>query len=167
MVEIQPRANAFALIFSEAECLRLGLDKGKEYELTKAGNGIWVLVEGNIAAAKNQASMQQQVAKQQTPAQPPMAIDEMEHKIIGLLRKTTARDRIEGWFEKKLTEEEKKKFGEMLTQGKVVRYKSSEAYRKSLYTLPAKSAVQEKVENKEKPIEEFSLEQDGFLVVKN
>src|SRR3989344_7035835 len=90
-------------------------------------------------------------------ALPKKEIDEMEQKIIDILRKTPTRDRMEGWFEKKLSEPERKKFAEMLANGKVIKYKSSEVFRKSLYNIAPKSAKREvaekKFENREKPIE--------------
>ena len=103
-----------------------------------------------------------------TPA-PQKMPDETEQKIIGLLRKTAPRDRMEGWFEKKLSDGENAKFAEMLKDGRVVKFKSSETFRKALYTLPKiqPGAEAKRFENREKPIEEYTLEKDGFIVVKN
>lgn len=154
MVKIIPKGSAFMLSFSYEECGTLGLKAGCEYELSKARDGLWVLVE---TAAKKQ--------------EPKIQVDDTEQKIIGMLRKLPPRDRMEGWFEKKLTEEERKKFSEMLTNGAVVKFKSSEVFRKALY-VPGKHtaktrAPEKSFENKEKPFPDFTLEKDGFVVVKN
>ena len=169
MVEIQPRGNAFGLVFSEAECMRLGLDKAKEYELTKAGNGIWVLVEGNIVSGK-QVTVQRLAMAQQANRGSGQTIDETEQKIIGYLYNWQLKDRVQGIFEKKLSGAELKKFGEMLSKDKVWVFKLNEKYRKAIYKPMAekeKAKNQAKFENREKPIEEYTIENDGFLVVKN
>ncbi len=163
MVEIKPKGNSFSLLFTEQEVTRLGLEAGREYELTKVREGIWVLAEGATIAKK--AETKKEMPKQMQP------FDGMEEKIAQILRKTPTRDRMEGWFEKKLTDGEREKFAQMLSEGKVIKYKSSEVFRKSLYALPKKPEKNEiaarKFENREKPIEEFTIENDGFVVVKN
>ncbi len=169
MVGIKPKGSSFTLVFTGDEAKRLGLDKESEYELSKAREGMWVLIKG--AKANSTAMAEHAAAEPAKPQNQQKPIDETEQKIIGLLRKTPARDRMEGWFEKKLSEAERKKFAEMLGQGRVIKFKSSETFRKALYTLPPKgtgrAAEEKKFENMEKPIEEFTLEKDGFLVVRN
>ena len=84
------------------------------------------------------------------------------------MKKKQLRDRVEGTFEKLLNENELKKFSEMLKQGKVEKFKLNEKYKKAVYQLPEKSkATVKKFDNTEKPFDEFTLEKDGFLVVKN
>ena len=148
MVQITQKGNNFALVFSVDEAKHLGMNSTCEYELSKARDGIWVVVEQGPLEKKA-----------------PLQIDETEQKIIGMLRTLAPRDRMEEWFEKKLSKVEAEKFREMLKDGRVIKFKSSEVFRKSLYTLPKKSETKtssaKNFENKEKPIEEFSLEKDG------
>ncbi|HIH09539.1 MAG TPA: hypothetical protein HA254_02605 [Candidatus Diapherotrites archaeon] len=153
MVKITKKNGSFSLVFAPEEAMAAGLQPEKEYELSKARDGIWVMVEGAAQAVQK----------------PPAAFDGAEQKILELLKKLPNRDLMEGWFEKKLSEAEKAKFKEMLEKGAVIKFKSSEHFRKALYIIPKKSRADpgQKFDNTEKPIEEFSLEKDGFLVVKN
>ena len=88
-----------------------------------------------------------------------------------MLRKLPPRDRMETWFEKKLSSSERKKFEEMLQKGTVRKFKSSEVFRKALYIVPkaivSQKSAEKKFDNVERPFHEFTLEKDGFLVVKN
>ncbi len=186
MAQVAKRGTAFMLSFSAAEAKELGTKPDAFYELSKARDGIWVLVEGaGVGAGKGAA--EKNVGRETAPGEGKAAeeknlwqsdghmraeqTDDVKQKIIGLLRKAPPRDRMEGWFEKKLSPEERKKFAEMLARGEVVRFKSSEVFRKALYTLPKKivkpTQTPRKFENTEKPFQDFTLEKDGFLVVKN
>lgn len=159
MAQVAKKGNSFTIYFTEAEAKELGMKAGTLYELFKAREGIWVLTETHEAKEHDQKPAREK------------EIDEVEQKIIGMLRKLPPRDRMEGWFEKKLVAEEKSKFEQMLAKGIVTRYKSSEVFRKALYTVPKKSykeqEAEKKFENTEKPFQEYTLEKDGFAVVKN
>ena len=154
-MEITKKNNGFAIIFSEAEAKQLGIDHKKEHELSKAKDGIWILTEGQ--AKKNPAIPEKK--KETTP------IDEAEQKIIGLLKKFSLSERVEGSFEKQLSKDELKKFSEMISQNKIEKFKLNESYKKAVYKLAEENP--NKFDNDEKPFHEFTLENDGFLVVKN
>lgn len=142
MVEAQKKDKEILLNFSNEESEAIGLDPKKEYSLAKASDGIWVLVEGKEKI--NQ--------------------DNLEQKIIGLIKTASLSDRVEGTFEKKLKNTELAKFKEMISQNKIEKFKLNESYKKAVYQEVGKAP---KFENKEKPFQEFTIEDDGFVVVKN
>ncbi|MCR4369083.1 MAG: hypothetical protein NUV67_04220 [archaeon] len=149
MVKALGKGAELRLVFDEAEALELGFDSSKEYALVKAKQGIWILTE---------EQRQQALAKKEPE------IDEMEQKIIGLLNKLSLSERVEGSFEAKLSPEGKKKLEEMVGTGKIEKFKLNESYKKAVYQVPEKKL---NFENTEKPFHEFTLEDDGFVVVKN
>ena len=184
MAQVWKKANGCFVTFTEGEAREIGANPGKEYEVAKAKEGIFLLIEA-ASKKEKQGPVENDilsagrkhlpnVEKKEDPASDRKktgGIDAIEQKIAGLLRKTPARDRMEGWFEKKLGKEELAKFREMLADGRVIKFKSSEVFRKALYTLPKKEAIHREAmlafENTEKPFQDFTLEKDGFLVVKN
>lgn len=155
MAKARKEGNLCIIEFAEHEAKEIGLPSNKEFELAKAKEGIWVLtVAGDAKKTEEKAP-----------------IDDSEQKIIGMLRTLQPRDRIEGWLEKKLNEQEKKKLEEMLKDGRVIKFKSSEVFRKALYVLPkempGKKAAERNFQNTEKPNYDYTLDKDGFMVVKN
>jgi len=143
MVKAVKEGNTTYITFSDTEANSLGLNPANEYELAKAKEGIWILTEGK---------------------EKPM-IDDAEQKIMSHLKKLSLSERVEGNFEKKLTPDELKKFEEMLKQNKIEKFKLNKNYKKAVYQLAGQG--QKKYENKEKPFAEYTLEKDGFVVVKN
>lgn len=150
MVEVSTKGDSFVLAFSQAEFNELGLDPNKDYKVVKVDKGVWVLLEKGRKIEEE--------------------ADELEKKVIAILKKKDLRDRVEGKFEKYLNEGELKKFNEMLKQGRIVKFKLSKKYKKAIYKL--KEELEEKEKKKEevmeeKPFGEYSLEKDGFIVVRN
>ena len=142
MVQAQKKDKEILLNFSNEESKAIGLDPKKEYSLAKASNGIWVMVEGKEKKSS----------------------EDLEQKIIGMIKTASLSDRVEGAFEKKLKSTELSKFNEMVSQNRIEKFKLNESYKKAVYQLPVKAV---KFENKEKPFQEFTIETDGFVVVKN
>lgn len=167
MAQVAKKGSQLLISFTQVEAKELGMKPETWHEISRAREGIWVLVE-NTAPAPARAAEEKKPAQETRPGQ---GIDEVEQRVAILLKKTPTRDRMEGWFEKKLDREELGKFREMLADGRVIRFKSSEVFRKALYTLPKKQAGRDDAarafENVERPFQEFTLEKDGFLVVKN
>ncbi len=146
MVKAIKKENEFSLEFTEQEAQALGLNHKKEYLLAKARQGTWVMAEGAEITAVLQ-------------------VDETEQRILGSIKKLELRDLVEGIFEKKLKPDELKKFGEMLKSGKVEKFKLNESYKKAVYR--AKEQEKNQFENTEKPFQEYTLENDGFVIAKN
>jgi len=142
MVEAQKKDKEILLNFSKDESNAIGLDPTKEYSLAKASNGIWVMVEGKDKKIS----------------------EDLEAKIIGMINTASLSDRVEGAFEKKLDATQLAKFNEMITQKKIEKFKLNESYKKAVYQAPGRVG---NFENTEKPFQEFTIENDGFVVVKN
>lgn len=161
MVKITRTGKELRLAFSREEADTLGLSPEKEYDFSKARDGIWLLTEN---PAKTAPAEKKEVI---LPAN--VTVEDTEQKIMGLIRNLPPKDRMEGWFEKKLTAQEKEKFTQMLSKGLVAKFKSSESFRTSLY-VPGKAAEnrhEKQFDNNEKEPHNYTLEKDGFMVIKN
>ncbi|GEM_PF-2457003 len=176
MAQLAKKKDIFLLSFTDSEAKELGAKGGAWYELSKAREGIWVLSEYSDSKAAQGAKAKSPDAKfpeppaDAKPVEKPAEIDELAEKIIGMIAKLPPRERMEDWFEKKLSEAEKAKLKELLASGRVVKFKSSEVFRKALYTVPKsdpRPKIPTKFDNAEKPFQDFTLEKDGFVVVKN
>ncbi len=150
MPRLKKQGREFFLAFSEQEAGELGLETGKEYDLGRAKQGIWVLSEKQ---------------GQEKPVQME-AIDDA--RIFDLLAKKNLSERVEGKFEKQLNEKELERLKQLLEEGKIIAFRLNEKYKKAVYKIaPEKKKESENANAPEKPIEEYSIDTDGFLVVKN
>jgi len=151
MASITSKGDEFCISLSQQEFNDLGLEPAKLYEFVKVKKGVWVMLE----AGEQKFELKE--------------VDSLEEKVVGLLKQKDLKDKVEGRFEKLLNEKELKKFEEMLKAGKVIKFKLSDKYKKAVYKLQNNNSTQtsSQIENKEKPFEEYTLEKDGFVVVKN
>lgn len=135
---------------SDEDLKSLELPLDKDFEIIKAKKGIWLLTES--------APIPKPVEK----------VDELEQKIIGYLKKKLPTDLVEGKFEKTLSKEELDKFKQMLTEGKIEKFKSNPKYIKFIYRPKTATNTRPIIfENVEKNPEDYSLEKDGFVIFKN
>jgi len=150
MPRLERQGKGFALFLTEEEQKRLGIEEGKELEINRAKQGIWVISEGNRE-------------KKALPEK-----NELDVKIFDLLFKKSLSDGVEGKFESFLSEKELARFRELLAEGKIVNFKLSDKYKKGVYKIAGeKRKESENPEAQEKQIQDYSLEKDGFLVAKN
>ena len=160
MVETKDEKTKKILLFSKEEAIAIGLNKEKKYELTKIKDGIFILVEGNEKEKSIPAKIVEQkidiVKKETNPT---------EQKILGFLKTFPLSDLVEGNFEKKLLPNEIKIFEELLSSKKIEKFKLNKSYKKAIYRETNPTLI--KFENAEKPFPEYTLEKDGFLIVKN
>lgn len=161
MPKTERKDKGIALVFSEKEANELGLREGTGMELYKAKQGIWVL-----ASTENTKEQEMPAeTEKQTPSLEQLQIDA---KIFSLLESKNIADRVEGKFEAQLSQKEKERFRQLLKEQKIVLFKSSPKYIKFVYKkAPEKKKESEQENALEKPIEEYSLEKDGFLVARN
>ena len=149
MAELRRTGNDFALLFDEIEAKKLGLKEFQEYNLFKATNGIFVLVE-------------KQTKK-----------NELDEKLFDLIEQSDLSMRVEGTFEKMLEPEMRKRFNELVSQGLIQKFKLNQGYKKAVYKTKNEleqkpSLAQIKEVNKfEENIEDYSIEKNGYLVIKN
>ncbi len=168
-ITISTKGNQFALLVSQRLFNELELNPDANYELLKAKKGVWVLIEK---------------AREGKEAKP------IDKRIYSLLKQKSLKEKVEGKFERFLNREEQKRFREMLQEGSIVAFKLSEKYKKAIYKTreeiekeqqagkgqkeeqKAGEEIKEeqrgsKGQGKEKPIEQYTLEKEGFLVCKN
>ena len=153
-VAVSRKGSDFVLVIPQEMLGEFGIDQNAEFELFKAKPGIWVLVGEKAASEKSPVDL----------------------KILALLKEKGLKDRVEGMFERFLGKEEMPRFREMVKEGSIVEFKLSPKYKRAVYKTRqeaeenVKMAENGKVKKpepgngKEKPIEGYSLDQDGFLV---
>ncbi len=152
-IRAEARGNEFALLIPQKKSSQLGLGANASYELIRVKEGIWVLTA------------------EETPEQEENPLD---RTILSMLRQKSLHERVEGKFERSLNKQQLERFREMLKEGRIVAFRLSKKYKKAVYKtreeLRKGKPVGKESENplaKNKPIEDYCLETDGFLVCKN
>lgn len=149
-------------ILNEEEAKLLG--EGKEYELIPNQKGIFLLIEKGLVKEKEGAEVKK-----------PISGEEEKQQVIAIIKKSRLSDLVEGKLEAVLDQKQKKALLELVATGKVFVFKLNETYKKGVYRVKeevAEDKAREKKESenvfaKEKPLEEYTLESDGFLIVKS
>jgi len=179
MAKAEKIAGSIALKLSEAEAKSLGFAEGKNYSIAKVRDGLFVFEENSQATNASQPQKQgnalQKPAQAEAAEKPPEAqkqnpFVETDFKIFSLLESLPPAQKVEGRFENELSKEELGRFNALLKEGRVEKFKSSPKYFKFLYRASPKAAMKKESESpeaKEKQIDEYSLERDGFFVAKN
>lgn len=154
-VKVSVTDKDFFLVLPKELMAKLELDPSADYELVKAKKGVWVLVAGEKPVVKE---------------------NPLDKKILSLVREKDLRDRVEGKFEKLLNKEELLRFKELLKEGQIIAFKLSPKYSKAVYKTreevegPKDNGSEEKDFPSgavEKPLDQYSLEKDGFTVCSN
>jgi hypothetical protein len=173
-ITVSGKGSNFELLVPQRLFKELGLKPDASYDLARARDGIWVLLESK-----------------ENP---------LDRKIFSKLRKSDLKERVEGKFEKILSKEEMPRFKEMLEEGSIIAFKLSPKYKRSVYKTkeeieknikiakpgkgqqdagqgkPAKDLPKqapnpkkdsESSNSEEKPLDKYCIEKDGFLVCKN
>ncbi len=148
--------NGNRLTFEGKELEKLKIDESMDFEIVQVKEGVFM-----IAGEK--------------PGERPA-----DEKIFSYLRGKPLKNLVEGEFEKLLDREEKERLKELLAEGAVVKFRLSPKYKKAVYRLKEKEGKGKRQEGKarqgkrdssftekEQEIGEFSLEKNGFMVVKN
>ena len=149
------------IILNQEEATLVG--EGKEYEFIPNDKGIFLMIDKDHLKEKE--------GKQVCVSVP--ALEEEKQQVIGLIKSTRLSDLVEGKFEVLLNEGQKKALLQLVTTGKVFVFKLNETYKKGVYRVKEDS-VEEKKEKKEseyldapeKPFDKYTLEADGFLIIK-
>lgn len=176
MVIVAAYNGGFALVLSEREFNEQGFDPNREYEVLKAKDGLWVLVDKRPLKA----------AAAPSPAESEQAA--LEGKLAALIRSKSLSERVEGKFEKQLADKELAGFQRMLKEQKAVLFKLP-GYSKGVYKLPDELEAPKKKEDApatppsaaaqaspaspveslvvEKKPEEYTLAKDGFQIIRS
>jgi antitoxin component of MazEF toxin-antitoxin module len=176
-VSVSASGNDLSIVIPQALLAELGLDKGADYELVKAKDGIWVLTK------ESQKQPEKPVAAAQTPAAaaPPNPKSPLDERIFYMLEKLKLEDKVEGKFEARLGKAELARFKELLKDGAIIPFKLTPQYKKAVYKAREeiegakanrenKASVKKESEisgAKEKPIEDYCIERDGIMVCRN
>jgi len=176
MSPIRVRIEELSKILPLDAIKQAGFPPKGELELTSLESNTWLL---SLSPAQTDL-----LASQNTPISP------MQQKVLRLLKTHRLPDLIEGRFERFLADEELKAFRELVERGKIIVIKSNPKFDKGIYreamseelraavqthssrTAPTASAsVEKKIVThtvvEEKPVEEYSLVNDGFMVLRN
>ncbi len=144
------------------------LVEGKNYELIPNQNGMFLLIDKELT---------KEPPKQESQKKPLITEEWNEEKqqVIGLIRKLNLSDLVEGKFEASLNEKQRKALLSLVATGKVTIFKLNESYKKGVYKVKEENAPKTEREKKEsedfnaleKQFNEYTLEQDGFLIIKS
>lgn len=158
-------------LLTSAQMVEMGFPSKGEIELSKLEENTWML-----SALSGQKDLNENAAAPFSP---------LHQKVLRLLKTHRLPDLIEGKFEQFLSSEELKAFRELVERQKVVVVKSNPKFDKGIYreamspeqqaanraphsTTPRaeiKKVTHTMVE--EKPVEEYSLLQDGFMILRS
>ncbi len=111
MVLIARKGEPYSFILPDEQAEKLGLERGKEYELAEVKRGLFVLYECKV---------------KKTSA-------EFDNHIFALLREKSLSERVEGKFEELLSKGERERLKELIREGRVVPFRLNERYRKAVY----------------------------------
>ncbi len=143
------------------------LGEGKEFELIPNNKGVFLLIDKHLL--KEKEGQQVCVAVPQKDL-----LEEEKQQVIGLIKQGKLGNLVEGKFELTLNEKQKKALLELILNGTVFVFKLNETYKKGVYRVKEDEIVQETREKKdseninaiEKPFDKYTLEEDGFLIIK-
>ncbi len=149
------------IVLNQEEAELVG--EGKEYEFIPNDKGIFLMID--------KSHLKESEGKQVCVNVP--SLEEEKQQVIGLIKSTRLSDLVEGKFETILNDEQKKALLQLVTGGKVFVFKLNETYKKGVYRVKDE-VLEEKKEKKEseyfdapeKPFDKYTLEQDGFLIIK-
>ena len=141
------------------------LTHGQELELIPNMKGVYLLIDKSVLGEAQGKKVCFELPE----------MDEEKQQVIELIRKSRLSDLVEGKFESLLNDKQKKALLSMITSGKVFVFKLNETYKKGVYRVKDDNSTEkerqvkesENAQVKEKPLEEYSLDKDGFLVTKN
>ncbi|MDD5148497.1 MAG: hypothetical protein PHH08_03460 [Candidatus ainarchaeum sp.] len=150
------KGRDIAKAFSLEQLKELGLNPESDFEIIKIRGGVFALAE------KEPLPEKEKKIEAKKPGNDALG---MESKILAMLGEKRLSDRVEGRFEKLLSQKEADYFKEMLKEGKVFAFKLSDKYKKPVYKIAAlKKKDSETTALQNKPISEYCLEKDGLLV---
>lgn len=146
------------------------LTEGKEYSIVPNNEGIFLLIDKEIEGKEKNKKTEKD------------ELFEEKQQIIGLIKKEkNLAELVEGKFEQKLNQKQKKALLQLVTDGKVVLFKLNESYKKGVYRVKDEGAgegkgITEEISKArlevmerakiEKAPDEYSLERDGLMVVR-
>lgn len=147
--------NKIFLSKEENELLK-GLD---ELELVPNQKGIFLLIDRKIAVEKEGAQVCVNVP-----------LLEEHEEVIGIIKKSKLSDLVEGKFEEKLNEKQKKILLELILNKRVFLFKLNDSYKKGIYRIKEEQREKKESENfdaEKKTLPDYSLETDGFIATTN
>ncbi|MEK6958868.1 MAG: hypothetical protein AABW59_02370 [archaeon] len=157
------------IILSAEEAILL---KGiAEVELIPNQKGVFLLIDKGIMGKNEGKEVCVQVPAKEKPSDPK---EETRQEVAGLIKKGKLSELVEGKFEATLNEKQRKALLEMVVSGKIYVFKLNETYKKGVYRLNEEAEAEKEREKKdsenfgapEKPIDEYNLGVDGFIIAR-
>ena len=147
------------------------LGEGKEYELIPNQKGVFLLIEKQVIAKNEGKQVCVSVPHHEEMANP---LEEEKEKVIGLIKKGKLSELVEGKFEELLNDSQKKALSELIIEGEIFIFKLNESYKRGVYRLKEIEENENRTKKDsedfnaiEKNLEEYNIDNDGFLAVKN
>jgi len=140
------------------------LGEGKEFEIIPNDKGVFLFID--------KSKLKESEGKQVCVSVP--TLEEEKQQVIGLIKKGSLSNLVEGKFEATLNEKQKKALLELVLTQKVFVFKLNQTYKKGVYRVKEDEVNETKREKKESESEdakeklwnEYDIETDGFLIIK-
>ena len=129
-----------------------------DLELIPEKKGVFLMIDKKISVEKEGAQICVSVP----------LIEEHE-EVIGLIKKGKLSELVEGKFEQKLNEKQKKALQELIASKKVFLFKLNDSYKKGVYRIREQTERKdsEKFVAEKKVLPDYNLEVDGFIATVN
>ncbi len=128
-----------------------------EFELVPNQKGIFLLIDKKVAVEKEGAQVCVNVP-----------LVEEHEQVIGLIRKSNLSELVEGKFEEKLDEKQKRALLELIASKRVFVFKLNDSYKKGIYRISeGEKKESEKFGKEKKVLPDYNLEEDGFIATIN
>lgn len=155
--------NFIKLSKEESELLK----KHNEFVIIPNQEGVYLLIDTKLLSEKEGTEVIVKVP----------VLEEEKQQVIGIIKKSRLSDLVEGKLEAILNDDQRKALLELVATGKVFVFKLNETYKKGVYRIheeeevvSAKALVKKESETHsaiEKPIHDYNLENDGFVIAHN
>ena len=155
MAEIRKEKGKVFLELNEKERKELNTENNF-FELSKVKKGLFVLSETAEELTGPKAALFDE-EKQKS--------DEKIFSLLSEKGKQALSKKVEGEFEKQLSEEEKKRFQELLKEGVIEKFKLNESYKKAIYQIARKTNKPKKDFDVNSP--KKTIESNGFEIMVN
>lgn len=164
------RVNGKNLELNKEEAALLGESREKEFELIPNDKGIFLLIDRALLGKSEGKKFCVNVPEKKKPDE----LEENAQQVLGLVRKGKLSDLVEGKFEETLNEKQRKALLQLVATGKVFVFKLNETYKKGVYRVKEETVEEAQREKKEsedfnapeKPYDRYTLDADGFLIIK-
>ncbi len=143
------------------------LKKHQEFVIIPNQEGVYLLIDTKLLGEKEGKEIITKIP----------VLEEEKQQVLGIIKKARLSDLVEGKLESILNDAQRKALLELVATGKIFVFKLNETYKKGVYRIreeeeivSSDTLVKKESEDHtaiEKPIHEYTIEKDGFIIAHN